>query len=433
MEDATIMTSSNDHSEDSSEASPMSPAALTPASTAPSEDTRLAPLFGNVNYNPAPWRNFVTPEPISDELREKVRIDLRKEWYSSRLCPYFRRMTQANWVLFNHCSIALDSELGEIDTQRKARLFCNKPSGLYWSRDLLEAGTPSLKTSPNTIFASIFGEWHRLYDNQPNLDFDHFVANPIRITERGPDTIRGIIKAHISLCTKAEGIICGKIHRPGSDVNSTPPAGDFSIHPLYPALVLICDRDELSEVYSDYKRPDGYVRLRDFMHLQSLIIARTGWEHMLSQPISFESLQSKALPLDRANFDGRANVDVIRVPLPDAIRFVVDLEKREDAFIFQKSGSKKNPVPFRVSLDQCLHHHCSEVFRSKGGCCGDQQQWADRHIAAGEEHGYKHCEHLVEALRRVQAEMKNETYTTLAPMWFKAKMVDYEGELGAQL
>jgi hypothetical protein len=434
MEDATIMASSDDHSEDSSEASPaMSPAALTAASTAPSEDTRLAPLFGNVNYNPAPWRNFVTPEPISDELREKVRMDLRKEWYSSRLCPYFRRMTQANWVLFDHCRIVLDSELGEIDTQHKAQLFCNKPSGFYWSRDLLEAGTPSWRTNPpNTIFASIFGEWHRLYDNQPNLDFGHFVANPIRITEGGPDTIRGIIKAHISLCAKAEGIICGEIHRPGSDVNSAPPAGDFSIHPLYPALVLICDRDELSEVYLDYKRPDGYVRLRDFMHLQSLIIARTGWEHMLSQPISFESLQSKALPLDRADFDGRANVDVIRVPLPDAIRFVVDLEKREDAFIFQKSGSKKNPVPFRVSLDQCLHHHCSEVFRPKGGCCGDQQQWADQHIAAGEEHGYKHCLHLVEALRRVQAEMKNETYTTLAPMWFKAKMVDDEGELGAQ-
>jgi hypothetical protein len=28
--------------------------------------------------------------------------------------------------------------------------------------------------------------------------------------------------------------------------------------------------------------------------------------------------------------------------------------------------------------------------------------------------------------------MKDETYTTLAPMWFEAKMVDYEGELGAQ-
>ena len=169
------------------------------------------------------------------------------------------------------------------------------------------------------------------------------------------------------------------------------------------------------------------------MHLQSLIIARTGWEHMLSQPISFQNLQSKALPLDRADFNGGANVDVIRVPLPDAIRFVVDLEKREDAFIFQKSGSRKNTVPFTVSLDQGLHHHCFEVFRGKGCCCGDQQKWADQHIAAGEKHGYKHCSHLVEALRRVQAEMKNECYTTLAPLWFKAKMVDYEGELGAQL
>ena len=234
------MTSLNDYSEDSSEASPaMSSAALTAASTAPSEDTRLGPLFGNVNYNPAPWRNLVTPKPISDELREKIRIDLRKEWYSSRLCPYFRKMTQANWVLFDHCRLFLDSELGEVDTLHKAQLFCNKSSEFYWSRDLLEDGAPNLRMNPpNTIFASIFGEWHRLYDNQPNLDFGHFVANPIRITDGGPDTIRDITKAHISLCAKAEGIICGEIRRPGTDVNSAPPVGDFTIHPLYPALVL---------------------------------------------------------------------------------------------------------------------------------------------------------------------------------------------------
>lgn len=73
---------------------------------------------------------------------------------------------------------------------------------------------------------------------------------------------------------------------------------------------------------------------------------------MLSQPIAFKSLQSKALPLDRVDFDGRANIDVIRVRLPNVIRFVVDLENREDAFIFQKSGSKRNPVPFGVNLDQ---------------------------------------------------------------------------------
>ena len=168
------------------------------------------------------------------------------------------------------------------------------------------------------------------------------------------------------------------------------------------------------------------------MHLQSLIIARTGWEHILSQPISFESLESKALPLDRADFDGRANVDVIRVPLPDAIRFVVDLEKQEDAFISRKSGSTRNPAPFRVSLDPILRNPCFEVFTPKDDCCGDQQQWADKHIAAGEEHGYKYCTHLVEALRRVQAEMKNEVYMSLAPMWFKGHMVDYEGELGPQ-
>ena len=229
--------------------------------------------------------------------------------------------------------------------------------------------------SPNTIFACIFSEWHRQYNDQPNLDFDHFVANPIRIAEGGPDTIRGMIKAHISLYAKAEEILRGKIHGPDGDVRSASHTGDFSIHPLYPALVLTCDKDDLTEVYKDYKRPDECVRLRDFMHLQNLIIARTGCEHMLSKPISFESLQSQALPLDRADFDGEANVDVIRVPLPAAIRFVVDLEKGEDAFMYQKTGSVKNPMPYRVSLDPKLRHSCSKAFlRERRNDCDDQQQ-----------------------------------------------------------
>ena len=444
MEDIAIMTCSDDHSEDCSEASrATSPAPSTAASTAPSEDARLVPLFGNINWNSGTQTNFVMTESISDELREKVRLDLRKEWYFSRLQFNFRRIKQYQWVLFAQYRAKLNSEFGEIDTQLEARDFCNKPSGFYWSRDLLTAGPRGQNTTPNNaIFASIFGEWHRLYDNQPNLDFEHFVADPIEVTEEGPDAIRGIIKAHISLSAKAQGILCGEIQRPyyrtsDRDKGLSIPAEDFSIHPLYPALVLICDRDELSHRCSDYQRPDGYVRLRDFMHFQSVIIARTELDQKLSQPISFERLQGKALPLGRADFDGRANVDVIRVSLPDAIRFVVDLEKREDAFIFRKTGSRKNPVPFRVSLDNSLGEcWCSTVFGQPKGryrANADQQQWADQHIAAGEEHGYKHCSHLVRALQRVQEGSNNEWHSTLAPSCFRSRLVDYEGELGPQL
>ena len=37
------------------------------------------------------------------------------------------------------------------------------------------------------------------------------------------------------------------------------------------------------------------------------------------------------------------------------------------------------------------------------------------------------------ALRLVQAEMRNEIYEVLSPLWFQAKMIDYEGDLGPQI
>ena len=74
-----------------------------------------------------------------------------------------------------------------------------------------------------------------------------------------------------------------------------------------------------------------------------MIVARTTAEEQLSAPISFESLHSKALPLDRIDFDGEPNVDVIRVTLPDAVRFVIDLEKREDFAAFGETTMPNRP------------------------------------------------------------------------------------------
>ena len=63
----------------------------------------------------------------------------------------------------------------------------------------------------------------------------------------------------------------------------------------------------------------------------------------------------------------------------------------------------------------------------------DPYKWADQHIIAAEKHGYQHCTDTVEALRRVQAEMKIKICLLLSPLWFAPKWIDYEGELGPQL
>ncbi|KAL9124712.1 MAG: hypothetical protein Q9217_005985 [Psora testacea] len=371
------------------------------------------------------WRCFVTPEPISNGLREMIRLDLRKQWYSDRL-QAFRFWTLTNWARIDSEKILLDSDVSNIDSQRKASFFCNRPSAFYWLQSIQGVANGDRHVTPTYVFATVFGEWYRQYDSQPNIEFGHFLANPVRVTERGPTTIRGIVKAHISVLEKAKSIL----HKVNQGVSSFTfskqvKAGNYRIHPLYKALILMVDRDELGDHMEEFRRPDRYIRLQDIAHFQCIIIARTGAEEQLSAPISFESLHSKALPLDRIDFDGEPNVDVIRVTLPDAVRFVIDLEKRED---FAAFGETTMP-----NIDRSLSETCEKVFPEDGGFCDSQYTWADEHITAAEKYGYEHCIHTARSIRRVQAHTKGEVYMDLSPMWFAPRWIDYEGELGEQL
>ncbi len=371
------------------------------------------------------WSRLVTPEPISNGLREMIRLDLRKQWYSVRL-QAFRFWTFTNWARIDSEKILLDSDTSDIDSLRTARFFCNRPSACYWLQSVQRFANGERHVTPTCVFATLFGEWYRQYDSQPNTEFGHFLANPVRVTERGPATIRGIVEAHISVLEKAKSIL----HKTNQAESSLPSpkqvqAGNYNIHPLYKALILMVDRNELTDHMEEFRRPDRYIRLQDIAHFQSIIIARTGAEVQLSAPISFESLHSKALPLDRIDFDGKANVDVIRVPLPDAVRFVVDLEKRED---FAAFGETIMPA-----IDRSISETCREVFPEDRGFCGSQYTWADEHITAAEKHGYEYCAHTARSIRRVQAQMQGEVYMDLSPMWFAPRWIDYEGELGEQL
>ena len=371
------------------------------------------------------WKNFVTPEPISARLRETIRLDLRKQWYSDRLRE-FRFWTHTNWARMDSEKILLDGNDSNIDGLRKATFFCNRPSAFYWLQSIQEVASGERHVTPTHVFATIFGEWYRQYDNEPNIEFGHSLANPVRVTERGPVTIRGIVAAHFSLLEQAKSILRQVDHEDSDSVfHQKVKNGDYRIHPLYKALILMVDRNELRGHMSEFRRPDRYLRLQDIAHFQSIIITRTGAEDQLSAPISFESLRSKALPLGRIDFDGEPNVDVIRVALPDAVRFVIGLEKRED---FAVEGEMTMP-----NIDRSLSETCKEVFPEDGGFCDSKDTWADEHITAAEKHGYEHCVHTAHSIRRVQAQMVGEVYMDLSPLWFAPRWIDYEGELGEQL
>jgi len=108
------------------------------------------------------WRCFVTPEPISNGLREMIRLDLRKQWYSDRL-QKFRFWTLTNWARIDSEKILLDSDVSNIDSYRKASFFCNRPSAFYWLQSIQKGANGDRHVTPMKVFATIFGEWYRQY------------------------------------------------------------------------------------------------------------------------------------------------------------------------------------------------------------------------------------------------------------------------------
>ena len=127
------------------------------------------------------------------------------------------------------------------------------------------------------------------------------------------------------------------------------------------------DRFELGPRLEEFRRPDRYINLQDITHFQSVIIARTRLEHQLSAPNSFKSLCEKALPLERADFDGEADIDVICMSLPETVRFIVDLEKREDAATCGEM--------IQTEIDRGLGTYCGTVLISDRDFCDDRYDW----------------------------------------------------------
>lgn len=107
--------------------------------------------------------------------------------------------------------------------------------------------------------------------------------------------------------------------------------------PICRAIVVILD--ELSPE-EDVGGPDGRTYLDEEMQRQSIVLVLTGDDSGLSAPVTFNSLRAQSLPLVRTDCTASDNdIDVIRVFLALAIRFVADLERREEAAFSETRSS----------------------------------------------------------------------------------------------
>jgi hypothetical protein len=98
---------------------------------------------------------------------------------------------------------------------------------------------------------------------------------------------------------------------------------NYSVHPLLPAVILVCDR-----VAGVRRGPDGYVSLREVARKQTVLVILTGTNRTsTSIHVTLDRLEPFALPIERADATG---LDILRVPLDIAVDFVTELEARID-------------------------------------------------------------------------------------------------------
>ena len=344
------------------------------------------------------WRAVVIQEPVSDEMKALIRADLKKAWYFARV-EKFRFDLKTRWETTDSYRMVLDNALGEVEP-RKLRYLCNKPTAFYWlqSAQGKSGYTGERMLMPKLTLAAIYEEWTRSHSMEPNIEYGHFFANPVRITATGPSTIQGVLEAHHSLCAQASRLIDQAGGRADNIIERNPSMSQhYALSPLYQALVVIIDHR--IEITDHQIEPDGFISLRKAAQDQSVLIMRTGLEEGLSAPISFESLKSQSLPLERPDAIMQG-LDVIRVSLASAVHFIVNLEMREN-----EADPKSNDED---TLDKSL-----DIYPPKGygiQVSHSPETWVDAVMAAAEEHGYDKILATRYSILRIEASKIGEDF-----------------------
>ena len=239
----------------------------------------------------------------------------------------YRRKLKASWFEESFF-LSIRGSIAQLESRLLAQL-CNKLTSFYWMPSAEFDGSPL----PLLPFGCFFNEWFKYHDNEPNIEFGNFFAHLVRVYPTGPTTVQGIIKAHKTLCNEA-ALLLERIDR-GEAKEFLPNGGspwrqpqNYNLKPTYCAIITIMDRYVDPGQERDFMM---FINLEEHSKNQTVLLVQTGDESHLSAPINFEALRANGLCLPLARTDApAASGDVVRVSLANAVKFVADLQQRED-------------------------------------------------------------------------------------------------------
>ena len=283
-----------------------------------------------------PWKQlFFPPKPSWSELCQdsKLRARLKLHYYQAK-----RGSHGADLGAYWNSDVWMLTVKDLTPAVRLLSQVCNKSTMLYWD---VSAQLSEVNVCPSIIFACIYKCWFRYHDNDPDLEFGKFFAQPFRITQTGPHTIPDILKAHAHLYDQA-----------ALDLESTKRGADsypdkrsywenFHLLPLSRAIIVLLD-EELSE---PVLKEDGTVSLDDEVQRRTAVLVLTGFNQGLSGVLNFDNIRSNALPLARDDISATGDLNVIRVSLKTAVHFIAELQQREERAGLDPTGGFTATTP----------------------------------------------------------------------------------------
>lgn len=330
-------------------------------------------------------------EPLTPEMKAAMRLELMKYYHSYRKGVYGRETkmhwTSDIWEIFGMS--ALGNPMTPLHCWNLRR-FYNKPTALCWVHS-----AQINDRCPLLIFACVYKEWFHAHEIDPNIEFGSFFANPMRITSSGPGTIADILEAHRSLCNQAIYFL-DIIRRGKADKVhplTWPDPRNYKLLPLYRAIIVILDEFTPPTIIE----PHQPILLDEQVQRQTVLMILTGDETGLSAPINFENVRSQSLPLPRTDIADQ--VDVIRISLKTAIRFIADLQRREEEAFLDLRPS---------TTDRSIGPSTDNV--SFGLISADE--WVDEIMHKAEEKGANDVYQMTWVARSMKAEQEGNGYFT---------------------
>lgn len=319
------------------------------------DDGAWNPPKDNPFYQCTPRYDGPTPEPISAELEARTRQELIRYYHDIMWYVNTQRIIKQDWLglqgkmqglrcahlpYLTHGDVLPPGLVGVGLIGRDPWL--NQTAAVYFEPQFMrcflgqcwdngDKMDRSFGVGCPFIIRALSEAWLKDYHNHgetPNLQQDRHFAKPIVL--EGQPSQRGATRNTIY----THRIICEELQNAQNKPISPKDPYTWVEHgcemgPAFRSIIIIVDR-QLA-----LRRGKDEAEQRNILYQQcSVLLVRTGDEDYLSAPVNLSALAAAGLtlPLGRSEpafIDSDGRQQVVRVRLHTAVRFIMDLERRE--------------------------------------------------------------------------------------------------------